>query len=388
MSEIKEKILKVKEQKDTYIIPQNIKKDVKIFGVTGTYEGSSGVKLFGTQQEMQADENPQEGDLAVVYRSDIQSLTATAHFLKATFPETVVLNETLEDYVDLRFRTVDSSSWFDCWGMIDQNMFEMSCYGEQGQYRIQYESQDGLTYTRTRLQDPNGDVTGNELDFGVELYYEREEYWNDVIGKFILIGGNTFEGLFEYKPYNLDGTYCYAVDKSTKHYMDKPFLLPNFTTYQRVNERYGSDICNQYDALSLGITNYHLDESGLFYIIDKCRVFQNYGGNLSWMEYNGDWYARIWTHSKASYDSRYAVFIEDYDFNEENPVISSTQYSIFGDATDFSDFIYVGQNQYHTEDAMYCTPMPGSVYMRVADTAYIHYDTIPSDTNGTVVSLR
>lgn len=165
-------------------------------------EGGSGdVKLFETEQAMQADPNPSEGDLAVVYRSEVQPCTATTHFSKAIFPETVVLNSALEDYVDLRFRPVDDSQMFDCWGMIDQSMFEMSCYGEQGEYRVQYESQDGITYTRTALQNPDGDVTGNELDFGVEIYYEDEEMWNDVIGEFIQVGGSYFEGLYEYKTY-------------------------------------------------------------------------------------------------------------------------------------------------------------------------------------------
>lgn len=163
--------------------------------------GSGDVKLFETEQAMQADPNPSEGDLAVVYRSEVQPCTATTHFSKAIFPETVVLDSALEDYVDLRFRPVDDSQMFDCWGMIDQSMFEMSCYGEQGEYRVQYESQDGITYTRTTFRNPEGDVTGNELDFGVEIYYEDEEMWNDVIGEFIQIGGSYFEGLYEYKTY-------------------------------------------------------------------------------------------------------------------------------------------------------------------------------------------
>lgn len=162
--------------------------------------GSGDVKLFETEQAMQADPNPSEGDLAVVYRSEVQPCTATTHFSKAIFPETVVLDSALEDYVNLRFGPVDDSQMFYCWGMIDQSMFEMSCHREQGEYRIQYESQDGITYTRTTFRNPEGDVTGNELDFGVEIYYEEdEEIWNDVIGEFIQVGGSYFEGLYEYQ---------------------------------------------------------------------------------------------------------------------------------------------------------------------------------------------
>lgn len=204
MSELNEKLLEIKRQKDAYIIPENIKKDITIYGVTGTLESGSGdVKLFDTVEHMQADPNPSEGDLAIVYRNEIQPLTVSTHFTKVTFPETVVLEEVIgeEDSVELNFRSVDESSWFDCWGTIDQHMFDMSCHGEQGEYRIGYTSEDGLTYTRTTLRNPDGDVSGDELDFGRELYYSYEEYWNDVIGKFMLISGNVFDGLFKYMNY-------------------------------------------------------------------------------------------------------------------------------------------------------------------------------------------
>lgn len=59
---------------DSNIQAGNIKKDVEILGVTGTYEGSGGgsgsVKLFSTVADMEADTTAQEGDLAVVYAED------------------------------------------------------------------------------------------------------------------------------------------------------------------------------------------------------------------------------------------------------------------------------------------------------------------------------
>ena len=80
---------------------------------------------------------------------------------------------------------------FDCMGQLDSSNFMMNCHTETGEVRIEYESSDGITYTRT-------DTTGNPVDLGTEIYYERAEYWNDVIGKFIQVGGNVFEGLYEY----------------------------------------------------------------------------------------------------------------------------------------------------------------------------------------------
>lgn len=154
--------------------------------------GDVPVKLFETEEQMQADTTAKEGDLAIVYRSEIQNATVDSKFQVANFPETVVLDSAITDYIDIRYRAVDSSVMFDCWGMIDSSRFRMNCYSDSGEVRIEYTSSDGITYTRT-------DTTGNPVDFGTEIYYERAERWNDAIGKFIQIGGNKFEGLFNYK---------------------------------------------------------------------------------------------------------------------------------------------------------------------------------------------
>jgi hypothetical protein len=151
--------------------------------------GDVPVKLFETEEEMQADTTAEEGDLAVVYRNEVKNATVDSQFQTATFPDTVVLDNAITDSVEVRYRAVDSSVMFDCWGSLDSSMFRMDCYTETGSIRIRYTSEDGITYTRT-------DPTGNPVDFGTEIYYERAEYWNDAIGKFIQVGGSTFGGLF------------------------------------------------------------------------------------------------------------------------------------------------------------------------------------------------
>ena len=156
-------------------------------------EGGSGdIKQFSTVEEMNNSTGNKEGDLAVVYRSEITNAAVDSKFSTAIFPETVVLTTAITDYVDIRYRAVDSSVMFDCMGMLDGSSFRMDCYTDSGEIRIEYRSEDGITYTRT-------DTTGNPVDFGTEIYYERAEYWNDAIGKFIQCGGNVFDGLFEYK---------------------------------------------------------------------------------------------------------------------------------------------------------------------------------------------
>lgn len=188
----------IKLEKDTYLLPENIKKDVKIFDIVGTLEegGASTdvpVKLFETQEEMQADETAEEGDLAVVYRSEVQNATVDSKFQIATFPETVVLSEAMTDYTELTYRATDSSIMFDGRGHLDNSGFTMDCWVESDDeyknIRIEYTSEDGITYIRT-------DTLGNPVDFTTEIYYTDTDTWNDRIGKFIQVGGSTFGGLF------------------------------------------------------------------------------------------------------------------------------------------------------------------------------------------------
>ena len=183
----------------TKLIPENLRSGVNLLNVTGTLE-EGGVKLFKTIEEMRADTTAKEGDLAIVYRNEVQNATVDSRFQTATFPDTVVLDTAITDYIEVRYRAVDSSKMFDCWGSLDSSRFMMDCHTDNGSVRIEYESSDGITYTRT-------DTTGNPVDFGTEIYYEIPEMWNDAIGKFIQIGGGTFEGLYQSQSIKVKNTY-------------------------------------------------------------------------------------------------------------------------------------------------------------------------------------
>ena len=194
MTVLEQKLRDIADEKDLKLLPENLKAGVTCLGVTGTLEASTtsgGVKQFSTVEEMNSSTGNTEGDLAIVYRNEVQNATVDSQFQTATFPDTVVLDTALTDYVEVRYRAVDSSKMFDCMGQLDSSKFMMDCYTESGEIRIQYESSDGITYTRT-------DTTGNPVDFGTKIYYENSEMWNDAIGKFIQIGGSTFEGLYKY----------------------------------------------------------------------------------------------------------------------------------------------------------------------------------------------
>ena len=200
MSELNEKILEIKNQKDTYIIPGNLKKNVTVFGVTGTYEGSSGdVKLFDTVEHMQQDPSPQEGDLACVYREEIQPVQEESEFSSCVFPNTVVLYEAFEYEIYGRFRAVDPSVMFDGSVNMTSSRFRFNGYGDSSEIRVEYTSSDGITYTRT-----DG---GEELqEFGTAIKYEPMEPWNDIIGNFMKVSGNYFDGMYKYTLNNVDNT--------------------------------------------------------------------------------------------------------------------------------------------------------------------------------------
>lgn len=115
----------------------------------------SNIKLFESVELMNLDADKQENDMAVVYYSSIGNLTADTEFQVATFPETVTLSSAISGYIEVGFVPVDTSQYLDCMGNIRSNMFSLSVYGNDGEYRIQYTSSDGINYTRTRLEGPS-----------------------------------------------------------------------------------------------------------------------------------------------------------------------------------------------------------------------------------------
>lgn len=202
------------DTRDATAVASEVLKGKTFYNSQGKVEGTlvpktGDIKKFETVEEMQNDTNAQEGDLAVVYREETQNAAADSQFQTAKFLNTVVLPSAITSYIDVRYRAVDSSVMFDCWGMLDAQSFSMDCYTNNGSIRIEYESSDGITYTRT----DNGEQL---IDFGTEIYYEMSDYWNDAIGYFIQVGGNYFEGLYQYKTFrNKNKIHAYSYTELT-----------------------------------------------------------------------------------------------------------------------------------------------------------------------------
>ena len=199
-SSLEDKLSLILEEKTTKIIPTNIKKDVQIFDVVGTYEGegsSSGVKLFETEEEMQADTTAKEGDLAVVYRNEVNNMTADTQTQYITFPETVTLPEAFTSNVNGMLRAVDPSVMFNGQVQLSKTSFRFDGFTDTGMIMVSYTSSDGITYTREEFRGDSGDLT-NPVDLGTIIRYEPMEPWDDNLGYFMQLNTNTFDGLYKY----------------------------------------------------------------------------------------------------------------------------------------------------------------------------------------------
>ena len=327
---------------DENLKSENIKKDVSIFGVTGSLESSLGqLKLFETQEEMQANSTAKEGDLAVVYREEIQNMTADTETQYITFPETVTLPEAFTDSFRGMLIPVDTSSMFDGQIQLRKTRFTFDGYSESGRITVQYNSSDGITYTRTRFNGNSGELT-NPVDLGTIVKYESMESWNDALGYFMLVGGMRFDGLYEYGNYLLEGTYCNSYGVNTE-LNDIPYLSPNISRPDEVG----------YDYNIIVVTDSHLDESGLYKVIDKCKVLWYGGGYGRDAVYNGKQGILV-----TLYEPNYAessstnlnLVLEEYDFTVSTNPTSKQIIRNWDDISIFPSPIYVAQARSSSSD--------------------------------------
>lgn len=171
--------------------------------------GSSGeVKLFETEEVMQADTNAKEGDLAVVYRSDIKSVSNGDVITSITFPKTVVFDTAITSSYYGRLRnSSEPRIYLDI--QLDASRFMLyDMYGTIPE--IEYSSTDGITYTRT---DSNEDT----YEIGETTVKNLDEH----ICKFMQVGGYVFEGLYKYSL--TTGNYFKYTDATNNYelYSDK-----------------------------------------------------------------------------------------------------------------------------------------------------------------------
>lgn len=260
----------------------------------------NGIKIFNTKELMQADTTAKEEDLAVVYRSELKSISNGDTIASITFPKTVVFDEAISNdyygmlrgenepmiYLDVQ---LNASSCFirDMAGVIPE---------------IEYSSSDGITYTRT---DSNEDT----YEIGETLVENLDEH----ICKFMQIGGNIFEGLFQYKHHALDNVYN-ASNYSNNTKLNINYKIPDII----------AKIDNGDPKQLIIIEEAELDKSGYYYNIKKCKTYQPTGNNRPFIGITADnkYYICFEMYNKDS-STTIEQIETNYDFSLDNPVVST-----------------------------------------------------------------
>ena len=219
MSELNDKLLEIKRQKDEYILPENLKKDVTVYGVTGTLEPGSGggdVKLFETEQQMQQDPDAQDGDLAIIYGSQTNNIEATTPIHYVLIPKTVVLPEAI---TDIWFNVEDRETYNGIYlsGDNTQVMMYVNVSTDE-RYNINYTSTDGITFIAELEQDLL-------VKFNQILYNDYPEDFDSNVGYFIK----------NYVPY-FDAPYIYKTDSEYYAYITNIRVDNNEVLYDAGNK--------------------------------------------------------------------------------------------------------------------------------------------------------
>ena len=259
--------------KNTNLLPQNLKDGITCLGVEGTLTSESGqVKLFQTKEEMEQYTTTQEGDLALVYQSTLNNFTQDTEAQYITFPETVTLPEQ-SDNVSCMIECADHSIFLDGYLRLEQRIFEITTFGELGNIRITYESDDGINYVRTEFASDDV-VLSNPVDFGspIRIQNEGSDSWSDNIGYFMKISSNVFDGLFKYTTHSsLDNCITLTEGMNYVLYMPEPKLPVQFE--------------------SIGYRVY------ITYLIKSVKLKEHYG-NIDIYEPND--YAILYNHNEVS----------------------------------------------------------------------------------------
>ena len=192
MNELQQVLNDIKQDKDTNLLPANLKDGVILLGVEGTL--SSNIKLFETVESMNQSTGNNENDIALVYSYQIQNIS---------FGDENITEITLPEQVQLPSEVLESNSYFYTitGGFLNRTEFRLNrthatftlatpTGGFRGQ-TIEYTSTDGINYTRiTEIENP---LTINSLSLT-----DMEDRWTDLFGYFMQIEKPIFNGLYKY----------------------------------------------------------------------------------------------------------------------------------------------------------------------------------------------
>lgn len=215
-----EKAQQVLEEKNTKILPENLKAGITAFGIEGTLNVD--VKYFNTVEEMQNDANANYEDLAVVYDNKPYTIDANTEFRFVVFPETVVLDSAVDqyDWISIGFAPVDKEKYQTGYSMteisgrdarIEIAISEAGAdsFDTIGRAYAGYTSTDGITYTRTSI---SGTTLIDEDTVELPCLVKYSGTWKDIASKFVKAKNNYLGGVFTYTENGVTTDDIYAYD--------------------------------------------------------------------------------------------------------------------------------------------------------------------------------
>lgn len=203
------------EEKNTKLIPENIKAGVTILGVTGTLDVNSGggsdraFKLFSSVEAMNESTNNDLGDLALI-EVDVPVMMPVTHDIildgvsTVYFPETVVLDAAITEDINVQFNGIGGPTM-----VITPTSAQYEFTDGDNQWLVNYSTTDGKTYVGGGTAKDDGFYLGTELC--------DVEGWNDVVGEFMQVRRykNGYDGLYRYVE---DGWIQIATTPSMEEY--------------------------------------------------------------------------------------------------------------------------------------------------------------------------
>lgn len=215
MSTILEKCNLINAEKDAKILPENIKAGVQIFDVVGALEsGFSNIKKFDTIDEMNADTEAKEGELAIVYGRRMAPFTEDTVASVFTLPKIVQVGDSV-DYGSMHFTCGLGSGEL----YLDTTHCSFTVYEETYDYEtgernhvvkisVRWDSPDRKIYTMVKFSDESTTLLDGEIvsDQIVDLVSPITDIslgniYATLDGKdlFLLVDdGMHFDGLYQY----------------------------------------------------------------------------------------------------------------------------------------------------------------------------------------------
>ena len=232
------------------------------------------VKLFETEEEMQADSTAKEGDLAVVYKNNLHNMISSEQVKVLSFPESVTLSSAVTDGVGCSLVSSDGSIiavyLYESYFSFDSNM-------GRG-FDIRYESSDGIHFIRNSFSY-NSNNLSNPVYLDESYSVKNQENWDDRFGYFIQVTDIDFGGLYKYSGYSdnnyLDFPYRFSLSGETINCeYSSPLYIKDIqeTLYNIVEQEFGEGL---YDL------NIHFKDFGLDGNPTKCSIIQGIGNAVT-----------------------------------------------------------------------------------------------------------